>query len=325
MRTNVAAFMLSVGLAAGAVALPAAAADWVPSKPVRVIVPMQGGTVDLLARIVGPHLHDALGQPIVIEPRPGAGGGLGTDIVAKAAPDGETILVAFTAPITVNNTLMGNLPYDPLKDLVPITLAVSTPQFLTVNPDVKAKTLKEFIDYAKAHPGEMSYASVSVGSASHLTMEMLKTAAGIDLVHVPYKGSGPAVADLLGGHVQAAILVPGNVMQYLADGKLRVLANTGRKRFSGAPDIPTLAESGYPDFEAVAWIGFMAPGGTPKAIVDRYNREIVAALKAPEVRKRLQDIQFEVVASTPQEFADYIRWEMPRWSKVIKDTGAKVD
>ncbi len=325
MRTNVPAFMVSVGLAAAAFALPAAAEDWMPSKPVRMVVPVQGGTIDLIARLVGPHLHEALGQPIVVEPRPGASGNLGTDIVAKAAPDGHTILVAFTAPITVNTTLMSYLPYDPLKDLAPITLAVSTPQILVVGSGVKAKTVREFVADAKAHPGAMSYASIAIGGASHLTMEMLKTAAGIDIVHVPYRGAGPAVTDLIGGHVQTAILVPGNVMPYLADGKLRALATTGRQRFSSAPEIPTLIESGYPDFEAVAWIGFMAPGGTPKAIIERYHRELVIALKLPDVRKRLQDIQFEVVASTPEEFADYIRWETPRWAKVIKDTGAKVD
>ena len=303
----------------------AGAQDWTPSKPVRLIVPIQGGTVDILARLAAPHLQEALGQPMVVEPRPGAGGNLGTDIVAKATPDGHTLLVAFTAPITVNATLMDKIPYDPQKDLAPITLAVSTPQFFTVHPEVPANTVAEFVRYAKANPGKLSYASVSPGSASHLTMEMLKSAAGINLVHVPYKGSGPAVTDLLGGNVQAAMLVPGNVLPHLKSGKLKVLASTGRKRFAITPDIPTLIESGFQDFEATAWIGFMAPAGTPRPVIDRYHRELVRILNNPQVRQRLTDINFEIVASTPEAFADYIRWETPRWAKVIRDTGAKAN
>ena len=314
-------------LVAGILALATSAfgATWKPTQVVRLIVPVQGGTVDLLARLVAPYLQQAFGEPVVVEARPGAGGDLGTEIVAKSAPDGTTILVAFTAPITVNATLMGNLPYDPLKDLLPITLAVSTPQFLTINPSVPARNVKEFVGYAKAHPEQLNYASVSVGSASHLTMEMFKAAAGINIVHVPYKGAGPAVADLLANHVQAAMLVPGNVVPYLSKGSLRVLASTGRARFSGAPEIPTVIESGYPEFEATAWIGFMAPAGTPRAIIDRYHDEIVKILAMPDVRQQLTNIYFEVVASTPEQFRDYIHWETPRWAKIIRDTGAKLN
>ena len=182
----------------------------------------------------------------------------------------------------MNPTLFDKIPYDPIKDLTPITLAVTTPQFVVVHPSVPASTMTEFIGYAKKNPGKLSYASVSVGSASHLTMEMLKSAAGIDLTHVPYKGSGPAVTDLLGGQVHAAMLVPGNVLPHLKTGKLKVLATTGRKRFAATPDIPTLIESGFPDFEAVAWIGFMAPGGTARAIVDAYHAELVRILSLRE-------------------------------------------
>jgi tripartite-type tricarboxylate transporter receptor subunit TctC len=211
------------------------------------------------------------------------------------------------------------------KDLTPITLAVTTPQFFTVHPSVPAANAAEFIAYAKRNPGKLSYASVSIGSASHLTMEMLKSAAGIEITHVPYKGSGPAVNDLLGGQVHAAMLVPGNVLPHLKAGKLKVLATTGRKRFAGTPEIPTLIEAGFADFEAVAWIGFLAPGGTPRAIVDAYHAELTRMLAIPEVKQRLLDIQFEIVASTPEQFAEYIRWETPRWAKVIKDTGAKAN
>jgi len=313
---------LVVGLLLG---ISAQAADWNPSNPVRLIVPVQGGTVDILARLVAPKLQEALGQPVIVEDKGGAGGNIGTDLVAKAAPNGETILVGFTAPITVNITLFDKLPYDPQKDLVPITLAVTTPQFLTVNPELPVHTVAEFIKYARERPGKLSYGSISIGSASHLTMEMFKSAAGLDIVHVPYKGSAPAVTDLLAGNVQAAFLVPGNVLQYLQDGKLRVIASTGRKRFQATPDVPTLIESGFNDFEATAWIGFLAPAGTPRAIIDRYNSELVRALHTPEITQRLADLQFEVVASTPEQFAEYIRWETPRWAKVIRDTGAKAN
>ena len=316
----------ALALLAGSFAAAAGAQDWTPSRVVKLIVPIQGGTVDLVARLVAPHLQETWGQPVVVEQKPGAGGNLGTEMVAKSAPDGHTILVAFTAPITVNPTLFGDrMTYDPLKDLAPITQAVTTPQFLTVNPLVPARTVPELVAYAKANPGKLSYASVSIGSASHLTMEMFKSAAGIDLTHVPYKGSAPAVTDLLAGQVQAAMLVPGNVLQYLKSEKLRVLASTGRTRFAGTPEVPTMIESGFPDFEAVAWIGFMAPGGTPANIIEAYHREIVKILRRPDVSKRLTDVQFELVAGTPQQFADYIRWETPRWAKVIKDTGAKAN
>jgi len=304
---------------------PAAAQQWSPSKPVRIIVPIQGGTVDILARLVAPGLQQAFGQPIVVENKAGAGGNLGTDFVAKSEPDGSTILAGYTGPITVNVTLFGNLPYDPQKDLAPITLAVTTPQFLTVNPGAPFNTVAELVAYAKANPGKLSYGSVGVGSASHLTMEMFKSAAGVNIVHIPYKGSAPNVTDLLGGQVQLSFLVPGNVLPHLSAGKLKVIAVSGRKRFAATPHTPTMIESGFADFEAIAWIGFLAPGGTPRPIIERYNRELVRILNSPDVRQKLLDIQFEIVATTPEQFAEYIRWETPRWAKVIRDTGAKAN
>ncbi len=301
----------------------AAAQQWSPSKQVRIVVPLVGGTVDILARLVAPGLQEAFGQPVIVENKGGAGGNIGTDQVAKAEPDGHTILAGYTGPITVNATLFGNLPYDPQKDLAPITLAVTTPQFLTVNPAMPFATVDELVKYAKANPGKLSYGSIGIGAASHLTMEMFKSAAGINLVHVPYKGPAPAVTDLLAGNVQLAFLVPGNVLPHLPSGKLRVLASRGRKRFHATPSTPTMIESGFADFEAIAWIGFLAPGATPRPIIERYHRELVRILHSPEVHKRLTDIQFEVLASTPEQFAEYIRWETPRWAKVIRDTGAK--
>jgi len=301
------------------------AQEWSPSRPVRIIVPIVGSTNDVLARLVAPELSKALGQPVIVENKGGGGGTIGADMVAKSDPDGHTLLVGFNGPLAINVTLFDKLPYDPLKDLAPITLAVTSPQFLVVHPGVPVKNAAEFVARARANPGQMSYGSVSVGSASHLTMEMLKTAAKIDVVHVPYKGASPAVADLLGGQIQAAFFVPGNVLQYLKDGKLKAIASTGRKRFAAAPEVPTMIEQGYADFEAVSWIGFLAPGGTPRTIVDRYNREMVRILTSADVRGKLEAIQFEVVAGTPEQFSQWIRAEIPRWGAVIKATGAKAD
>ncbi len=302
-----------------------AAQEWSPSRTVRIVVPIVGSTNDILARLVAPELSRALGQAVIVENRGGGGGTIGADLVAKSEPDGHTLLVGFNGPLAINVTLFDKLPYDPLKDLAPITLAVSSPQFLVVHPGVPVKNAAELVALAKSAPGKLSYGSVSVGSASHLTMEMLKSAAKIDIVHVPYKGASPAVADLLGGQVQAAFLVPGNVLQYLKDGKLRAIASTGRRRFAATPELPTMIEQGFADFEAVSWIGFLAPGATPRPIIDRYNREMVRIVTAPEVRGKLEQLQFEVVAGTPEQFSQWIRAEIPRWGSVIKATGAKAD
>ncbi len=303
----------------------AAAQEWAPARPVRIVVPVVGGTVDILARLVAPRLQEALGQPMIVENRAGAGGNTATDFVAKSAADGHTLLASFTAPITVNPTLFAKLPYDPQKDLAPVMLAVSTHQFLVVHPAVPARTVAELVQYLKANPGRLSYASIAVGGASHLTMEMFKSAAGVDLLHVPYKGTGPAITDLLAGNVQASMLVAGNVLPHLKTGKLRALAATGRKRFGSAAEVPTMIESGFPDFEAVAWIGFHAPGGTPREVISRYHRELTRILALAEVRERLSGLEFDIVASSPQGFADYIRLETLRWAKVIRDTGAKAE
>ena len=312
-------------LATAFAALPVAAAaqDWTPTKPIRIIVPVVGGTVDALARLVQPKLQEAWSQSVVVETKAGSGGNIGADFVAKAPGDGHTILVAFTAPITVNPALYGNLPYDPLKDLAPIALAVTAPQYLVVNPGIAAETVAEFIALAKASPGKLNYGSIAIGGASHLTMEMFKAAAGIDLIHIPYKGPAPTITDLLGGQIQASFLIAGNALPHLKTGKMRALASTGRTRFASTPNVPTMIESGFADFEAVGWIGFMAPGTTPRQIVDRWNRELLRIIALPDVRSRLQAMEFEILGSTPEKFAEYIRWETPRWGKVVRDTGAK--
>jgi len=310
-------------LAIAAAAGPASAADWAPTRVVRIVVPIVGGTNEVVARLVAPELEKALGQPVIVENKGGGGGTIGANEVAKAAPDGQTLLIGYNGPIAINVTLFSKLPYDPVKDLAPVTLAVMSPQFLVVNPNVPVKDVAEYV--ARARTTKMSYASVSVGSASHLTMEMLKAAAHVDITHLPYKGSAPAVSDLLGGHVDAAFLVPGNVSSLIASGQLRAIASTGPKRFASAPDVPTMIEQGYPGFVAVSWIGFLAPGGTPRPIIDRYNKEIVRILNLPEIKARLQGMEFEVVAGSPEQFEQWIHDEIPRWGKVIKDTGAKAD
>jgi tripartite-type tricarboxylate transporter receptor subunit TctC len=304
---------------------PGAAQEAFPSKPIKIVVPVVGGTMDLMARLVAPKLTELWGQPVVVENRPGAGGNIATDLVAKAPPDGYTLLVGFNGPIAINVTLFDKLPYDPLKDLAPITLSGSSHQFLVVHPSVPVSSVAEFVAYVKARQGEVSYGSVGVGGASHLTMEMFKSAAGLDMVHVPYKGSAPVVNDMIAGVVKAAFLVPTNVLPYIKGGQMKVLASSGRTRLASTPNIPTLIESGYPDFEAIAWIGFLAPGATPKPIIERYHQEITRILKSPDVHAKLAAVELDVTASTPEEFAQFIRAEIPRWGKVVRQTGAKAN
>lgn len=278
--------------------------------------------MDVLARIVAPHLQEAIGQTVVVENRPGAGGNIGADLVAKSTPDGHTLLIGYNGPIAINVTLFDKLPYDPVKDLAPITLATTAAQYLVTHPGASINTVADLISRAKANPNKLSYASVAVGSASHLTMEMLKSAAGVAITHVPYKGAPPALTDLIAGNVQAAFLVPGNVQQFVKEGRLKLVASTGTKRFLSTPNIPTMIESGYPDFVATTWIGFLAAGRTPKRIIDRYNKEIVNIINRSDVRERLLGMELDIVAGTPEQFGSWIRTEILRWGKVIKATGA---
>lgn len=301
----------------------ASAQEWAPTKPVRIVVPIVGSTNDVLARLVAPELQKVFGQPFIVENKGGAGGTIAAAEVAKAPADGHTLMIGFNGPLAINPTLYPKIAYDPVKDFAPITLMVTASQYLVVHPSVPARNVAELVALAKARP--LSYASVSVGSASHLTMEMLKSAAKVDITHVPYKGAGPAVADLVGGQVQAAFFVPGNVQQFAKEGKLRLIASSGAKRFASTPDVPTMIEQGYPGFVAVSWIGFVAPGGTPKAIVDRYHKEITRIIATPEIRSKLEAMEFDIVSSTPQAFADWIQSEIPRWGKVIRETGTKAE
>ncbi len=310
--------------AAGA-ATPSFAQEWAPSKTVRIVVPIVGSTNDVLARMIAPKLQEALGQAFIVDNKPGAGGNIGADFVAKSATDGHTLLIGYNGPIAVNVSLFDKLPYDPVKDLAPISLMVTTPNYLVVAPSSGITSLADLVAKAKASPGKLAYASIALGSSSHLTMEMLKTAAGIDLTHVPYKGPPAALTDLVSGNVQAAFFVPGNVQQFVKEGRLKLLASSGAKRFASTPNVPTLAESGYPDLVATSWIGLLAPGGTPRPIIDRYHKELVRILQTAEIRDKLHAMEFEVVATSPEQFSSWIRSEIVRWGKVIKSTGAKAE
>ena len=325
MPASTASLRFTLALSLVLLAGSAAAQEWSPSKPVRIVVPIVGSTNDVLARLVAPELQKALGQTVIVENKGGAGGNIGANEVAKAPPDGHTLLIGFNGPIAINKTLFANLPYDPQKDLAPITLMVTAAQFLVVHPSVPAKNVAELVALARTDPKALSYGSVSVGSASHLTMEMLKSAAGVNLTHVPYKGAGPAVADLIGGQIQAAFLVPGNISQFAKEGKARLLASTGPRRFASTPEVPTMIEQGYPGFVALSWIGFLAPGGTPQPVIERYHKEIVRIIQTPEIRAKLEQMEFELVASTPKYFADWIGSEIVRWGNVIKATGTKAE
>ena len=292
-----------------------------PTRPVQIIVPFTPGTgMDILARMVGQKLSERWGQPVIVDNRPGASGNIGTDLVVKAAPDGYTLLItANTLVMTVS--LYRNVPYDPIKDLAPVEkMAVGT-MAITLNPSVPAHTLKEFVAYAKANPGKLAYGSPGVGTPQHLATELLKSEAGIDMLHVPYKGSAGAITGLLSGDVAMMSNALHAVLPQVEAGKLNAIAVGGPKRSRVAPDIPTFAESGYPDFDVDFWYGLLAPAATPKEIIAKLNQDITQVLNAPEMREKLSDQGLEPVTGTPEQFAELIRTDLARWAKVIKTAG----
>jgi tripartite-type tricarboxylate transporter receptor subunit TctC len=292
-----------------------------PNRPVQIIVPFTPGTgMDILARLVGQKLSERWGQPVIVDNRPGASGNIGTDMVVKAAPDGYTLLItANTLVMTVS--LYRNVPYDPIKDLAPVEkMAVGT-MAITLNPAVPAHTLKEFVAYAKANPGKLAYGSPGVGTPQHLATELLKSEAGIDLLHIPYKGSAGAITGLLSGDVAMMSNALHAVLPQVKAGKLNAIAVGGPKRSRVAPDIPTFAESGYPDFDVDFWYGLLAPAATPKEIITKLNQDIAQVLNAPEMREALSAQGLEPVTGTPEQFAELIRTDLARWARVIKTAG----
>jgi tripartite-type tricarboxylate transporter receptor subunit TctC len=305
-------------------ALSGACAQSFPTKPIRWVVPFApGGSTDTLARTLAVKLSDALGQQVVVDNRPGASGNIGMEIVARAPADGHTILLGYIANVAIAPSLYEKLPFDPVKDYEPITLLATSPNVLVAHPTVAAKNLKELIALAKSQPGKLNYASASIASVGHLTGELLNDLAGIKMTHVAYKGSGQAVTDLLGGHIQLMFSGFSSTLPHIKSGKLRALAQTGEKRSPALPDVPTIAESGFPKFEATAWYGVHAPAKTPKPVVNRLNAELVKALKLPDVSERLGSLGFEIAATTPEHYGNYIRSEIKKWAKVVKASGAK--
>ena len=299
----------------------AALAQDFPSKPIRFIVPNPpGGASDITARVLGEKLSQRWGQAVVVENKPGAGAIIGTDFVAKAPPDGYTILLVPSSH-AFNVSLYKKLPYDSVKDFAAVTQTANTPLVLAVNPSVPAKSVKELIAYAKANPGKLTYASSGSGTSLHLAAELFKSMAGVDIVHVPYKGSTAAHPDVMSGQVSMIFDTIPAVLPHIKSGKLRPLAVTGTKRSPLLPDLPTIAEAGLPGYAASSWGGVLAPAGTPKATIDKLNADLVAVLKMPDVQERLTGVGLEPVGSTPAEFEAFIKAEIAKWSKIIKEAG----
>lgn len=297
-----------------------------PAKPVRVIVTFPpGSTPDIVGRALASRLQEAMGQPFVVENRAGAGGNIGADSVAKATPDGYTLLVSTNGVFAINKALYKSMPFDPDKDLVPVSLLATAPQMLVVNPSLGVRSFKEFLEHARRNPGKLSYGSVGAGSASHLTMELLKNDARVFIVHIPYKGFPPAVTDMLAGNIHTMFAIVPGVLPHVKAGKMTGVAVTALKRSDLAPDVPSVAELGYPQLESLAWIGLGAPAGTPQAVLDRLSAETIRGMRAQDVRSLLGKQGFDVVASSPQEFSRWIRAESEKWGRVIKASGAAVD
>ncbi len=296
-----------------------------PDKPLRIVVTFtSGGAPDTLARILSEKLSNVWGQPVIVDNKPGAGGNTGADFVAKALPDGYTIVVGTVGTHSINPALYSKMPYDAVKDFTPITLLATTPNMLVINNDVPAKNLKDFIALGKKE-GKMTFASSGSGTSIHVSGELFKTMTGIDMVHIPYKGRATAIPDVLGGRVTMMFDNMPSSLQLVREGKLRALGVTSSARSPAAPEIPTIAEAGLPGFDAVSWFALFAPANTPKAIVDKWQVEVRRILKSPDVAKRLADAGLDAVGGTPDELAAYQKGEITKWAKVVKDSGAKAD
>ena len=297
-----------------------------PVKPVRWVVAFAaGGPVDGLSRAVAQKLAQRWGQPVIIDNRSGAGGTLGADLVAKAAPDGYTLMTGHVGTHAINATLYRNLPYDPVRDFTPVTLIASNAFLLLVNPSLPARSVKELITLAKARPGQLNYASAGIGGPTHLVPEIFKSMAGINIVHVSYKGSTPALTDLISGQVHIMFSNPLTPMPYVRAGRLRALGISTAQRSPALPDIPTIAESGLPGFDVSAWYGVLAPAGLPRPLLTKLNAEIVQVLKLPEMQERFVAQGIDLVSSTPQQFEELIKSDIVRWRKVVIAAGAKPD
>ncbi len=316
---------VSVASIACVLAAAGACAQPYPAKPVRFVLPYgaPGGSPDIIARTIGAKLTEAWGQQVVVEPRVGAGGTIGTEVVANAAPDGYTLLL--TSPShAINVTLYPKLPYDAVADFIPITQLVEVPNILVIHPSLPARSVKELIALAKAKPGSLNYGSAGSGSSQHLAGELFRKMAGVDMVHIPYKGGGGVVVDLIAGQVQLTF-GSATSLPYVRSGRLIALAVTTARRASSLPALPTIAESGLPGYEASAWYALFAPARTPRPIIDKVQAEVARALKAPDVRERLAFETIQPVGSTSAELAEFLKREIAKWGAIVRESGAKVD
>src|SRR5499427_1534308 len=303
-----------------------ARADAFPEKPLRFVVGFTpGGPSDIIARALGQKLSETWGQQVVIENRPGAGGNIAAEAAARSAPDGYTWLLVNNSILATNQSLYRTLPFDPQRDFAPVALVAIQPNILVVNPGVPATTVKELIALAKARPGQLNYASSGAGAAAHLAAALFCSMAGVEMIHVPYKGAQPALTDVIAGQAQLMFATSESAIPYIKAGRLRALAVTTARRSASVPDLPTVSESGVPGFEAITWHGVVVPRATPAPLVERLNRDIVGALAQADLRERLAALGAEVHAGTPREFSDYIASEIPKWSKVVRDSGARAE
>ncbi len=314
----------AVAAAACAVATPTPAQNY-PVKPVRIVVPFAPGGVDVTARLIADRLTAALGQPFIVENRPGAGGAVGAKMVTSSEADGYTLMFSTPGPVVVSPLINRNAGYDTLKNLAPVAIVSQSPLLLVIHPSVPAKTVNELVAHAKAHPGRVHYPSPGFGTQPHLVGEMFKAMTGLDIVHVPYRGSAPAITDLLAGQMQIYFDNFANVLQHVESGKLRAIAVTGDARSPQLPDVATMRESGFGEIEATYWNGLLAPAGTPAAIVTRLNAAVNQALAAPEVRAALKKLGSDPKPGPSQAFASFIAQEVQRWGKVVRDANIKVD
>jgi tripartite-type tricarboxylate transporter receptor subunit TctC len=309
-----------------ALAAPLACAQTFPERPVRFVVGFTpGGPSDILARALGQKLAERFGQQVIVENRPGAGGNIAAELVAKSAADGYTWLLGNNSILATNQSLYQKLGYDPVADFAPVALVAIQPNILVVNPGVDARSVKELIALAKAHPGELNYASSGSGAAAHLAGELFKAMTGVQMQHIPYKGAQPALTDVIAGQAQLMFATSASVIPYIKAGRLRALAVTSARRSASVPELPTVAEAGVPGFEAITWHGVVVPSATPATIVERINRDIVAVLHLADLRERLESLGAEISTGTPRDFADYIAREIPKWAKVVRDSGARAE
>lgn len=318
----------ALAIVAGVTALPAALAQPAsyPNKPIRIIVPFAvGGIADTFGRVIGIKLTEAWGQPVIVENKTGAGGNIGAELVAKSPPDGYTLVIGNNGTHAVNVSLFKTIPFDPVKDFAPVAHIMEAESLLVVNPAVKANSVREIIELARAQPGKLSYASGGLGTTSHLAGELFKSTAKVDIVHVPYKGNSPAIADLLGGQTQLSFATMPTVLPHVKAGKLRAIASIGLARTAALPDVPTVAESGLPGFEVSNWIGLFAPAGTAPDIVAKLNAEVQKIMQSPDVQKRLEAEGARFIPTTPGQFASFQREELVKWAKIIKEANIKAE